>query len=58
MEGGVTPICKECGVSLCWDISDEDYKEASAFWDAWICKDCNGGVAPSLKNSVQSAAHD
>ncbi|MDW7555348.1 hypothetical protein D9623_33475 (plasmid) [Azospirillum brasilense] len=41
--GGVTPICNCCGINLCWDISNEEYREAKAFWDAWVCQDCNGG---------------
>lgn len=43
MDGALTPICNSCGVSLCWDISLEQYQEDSEFWDAWICRDCNGG---------------
>lgn len=53
MPGGVTPICNECGISLCWDISNEDFERAKAFWDAWICVDCNGGVPLSLKDWEQ-----
>lgn len=40
--GAETPICNECGVSLCWDIARVEYLEAKAFWDAWRCQDCNG----------------
>lgn len=49
MPGGVTPTCNDCGVALCWDISDEQYAEAKEFWDAWVCQDCNGGEPMSLK---------
>jgi len=49
LPGGLTPICNECGIALCWDISDEDYEEAKEFWEAWKCEKCNGGVAMSLK---------
>lgn len=42
--GGVTPTCTECGLSLCWDIDQDEYDAARAFWDAWICECCNGGV--------------
>jgi len=38
--GAVTPICNECGVSLCWDIADHEYEEDKAFWDRWTCQDC------------------
>ncbi len=53
MPGGVTPICNDCGIALCWDISDADYAEATAFWDAWICQDCNGGERMSLKDFLE-----
>ena len=43
LDGGVTPICNDCGVSLCWDISEEEYEQSADFWDDWICQDCNGG---------------
>lgn len=48
MPGGVTPTCNECGVLLCWDISNAEYEEAKPFWDDWCCQDCNGGKAMSL----------
>lgn len=41
-EGALTPICENCGVSLCWDIGRTEYLEAKAFWDIWKCEDCNG----------------
>lgn len=28
---------------------NEEYAEAKAFWDDWICQDCNGGKPMSLK---------
>lgn len=43
IDEGLTPICNECGVSLCWDISDLEYISYKEFWDDWICQDCNGG---------------
>jgi len=49
LDGGLTPICDCCGVSLCWDISEEQYDEEAEFWDDWICQDCNGGVRLSLQ---------
>lgn len=50
MDGGFTPICNECGISLCWDISEEEYQLNKVFWDGWICVDCNGGTRMSLKD--------
>jgi hypothetical protein len=49
MDGAVTPICNTCGVSLCWDISEQEYGEDQKFWDAWICQDCNDGNKFSRK---------
>lgn len=48
MPGGVTPICNECGVSLCWDVAEEEAEQDRAFWDQWVCRDCNGGEPMSL----------
>jgi hypothetical protein len=48
MPGAVTPTCNECGVALCWDVSNEEYVLDRAFWDAWICEQCNGGEPMTL----------
>ena len=50
MLGALTPICNECGITLCWDISEEEYEENPEFWEAWICRGCNGGE-PFTKKS-------
>lgn len=44
LPGGVTPVCNDCGVALCWDISQGEYAQDRAFWDAWRCRECNGGT--------------
>ena len=44
IDGGMTPICNSCGITLCWDISDEEYYQNKVFWESWICQDCNGGI--------------
>jgi len=44
LPGGVTPVCNDCGVALCWDISEGEYAQDRAFWDAWRCRGCNGGT--------------
>jgi hypothetical protein len=49
MAGAVTPICNECGIALCWDISEDQYAQERPFWDGWICRDCNDGEPLSLK---------
>ena len=41
LEGGFTPICDECGIKLCWDISTEDYLADTEFWENWTCKVCD-----------------
>lgn len=48
-EDCITPICNDCGIVLCYDISLEDYSDSKEFWDNWICKECNSGNALSLK---------
>jgi hypothetical protein len=40
LSGGLTPICSDCGIALCWDIFDQDYAEMSEFWDEWRCNVC------------------
>jgi hypothetical protein len=45
LEGGVTPICNECGIALCWDLAIEEYLEAKSFWDTWRCEGCNPDYA-------------
>jgi hypothetical protein len=46
-ECGYTPVCDDCGIFLCWDISDEEYERDRAFWDSWRCKSCNRDVPMS-----------
>jgi hypothetical protein len=41
LDDGLTPICASCGVALCWDISEFEYTERQAFWDAWRCQECH-----------------
>lgn len=55
LSGGKTLICNCCGSTVCWNISQQEYLEAKAFWDNWVCEDCNGGVPLSLKR--WKAAH-
>lgn len=38
--GGFTPICEDCGVMLCWDISEEEYVLNDKFWEEWLCEVC------------------
>jgi hypothetical protein len=56
MDEGVTPICNDCGVFLCWDLSESEAEEAREFWDAWICRDCNGGEPLSLREWLEQRA--
>ena len=43
MPGAVTPICNDCMIALCYDIPVGEYEKRKAFWDNWICQECNGG---------------
>jgi len=52
MPGAMTPICNDCGISLCWDIPEEEARRDAEFWDAWICQDCNGGQRMSLSTWI------
>ena len=49
LDGGYTPICNNCGVTLCWDISSREYLEAEQFWDGWRCEECDPNVRGSLE---------
>ena len=49
MYGALTPMCNKCGIALCWDIEESEAEENRAFWDAWVCQECNAGVPMSLK---------
>lgn len=50
MDGGLTPICEACGVSLCWDIEENEALALEAFWNQWKCQDCNDGVRMSIED--------
>lgn len=52
IDGGHTPICNSCGVTLCWDILDEEYRDKQLFWDNWECRDCNPSAHGSRKRWV------
>lgn len=49
-----TPICNNCGVTLCWDIDKYEYKENKGFWDSWKCRDCNPDYKGSLKRYMEN----
>lgn len=50
---GYTPICNECGVHLCWDISYIEYEENKKFWDNWKCEECDSDVWGSRKRFIK-----
>lgn len=52
-DDSVTPCCNKCGIALCWNISIKEYEQEKQFWDAWICKECNGGTALTLQRFKQ-----
>lgn len=53
-DDGLTPMCSECGIALCWDISKFEYEEDKEFWDTWRCEDCNPNYKGALKRFKQS----
>lgn len=48
MPGGMTPICNDCGISLCWDVDESEAETNAEFWNQWVCRDCNGGTPMSF----------
>jgi hypothetical protein len=52
MPGAVTPICSECGVSLCFDVSLEEYDQLKEFWDQWRCEGCDPAAPGSRQRFV------
>lgn len=47
--GEVQPVCSDCGIALCWSISDLEYNEFKKFWDHWTCEGCNPNYKGSYK---------
>lgn len=51
---GYQPICSDCGIALCWELSLEEYIRCQEFWDKWTCSECNpnyqGALARWLSN--------
>lgn len=37
----VQPICGDCGIALCYGISQIEYEEQKEFWNNWKCDTCN-----------------
>ena len=38
---GWQPICNDCGICLCFSISQEEYKRTKDFWEQWRCVYCD-----------------
>jgi hypothetical protein len=54
--GGYTPICNQCGIHLCWDISEDEYQQRPVFWDNWECRDCRKPTVDYGKESQKTSA--
>lgn len=52
---GYTPHCSECGIALCYDISEAEYQELTAFWDGWCCASCNPDASGSYLRARDEA---
>jgi hypothetical protein len=48
----LTPICNDCGICLCWDISVEEYEADKAFWEGWQCEFCLEGREIELDGMI------
>lgn len=53
-----TPICEECGVALCYDITEIEYQQNKEFWDNWTCKECNPNYKGSLRKFEENKMLD
>lgn len=42
-DGSIQPICNDCGIALCWGLSEEEYDDRKQFWDDWCCRSCRQG---------------
>jgi len=49
MPDAVTPICNDCGITLCYDVGECEYQLNKIFWDDWKCKECNPQYLRSYK---------
>lgn len=54
----LTPICNDCGIVLCWDISEIEYQEAKEFWDNWTCEECTPNYRPGSLKRFKQRRHD
>lgn len=61
-DGSYTPICNDCGVKLCWGLSETEYQRTKEYWDKWRCEACSSPLATlsnwlkqnsSLKGSIR-----
>jgi len=51
------PICDDCGIALCWSISEREYLIIKDYWDTWKCDVCGGGVG-SINRHLEKLALD
>jgi len=57
--GALTPVCNNCGISHCNDITQNEYEEMKNFWDNWECDVCNPNIRNHyLKGVREKKKHD
>lgn len=59
---GWQPICNDCGISLCFVITDVEYERTKDFWEQWRCIYCDpyaiGSFARWLNSKKQKEQNE
>lgn len=55
---GYQPICNDCGIALCFSISEEEYKRTKGFWENWKCVYCDKHAIGSFARWLESHKND
>lgn len=51
---GWQPICNDCGIALCFTISDDEKYRFGEFWENWRCQYCDPYVIGSFSRWLKS----
>lgn len=55
-DDGWQPICNDCGLSLCFVITLQEYDQTKTFWEQWRCVYCDKDAIGSFARWL--ATHD
>jgi hypothetical protein len=50
---GWQPICNDCGICLCFVITDQEYERTKDFWEQWCCSQCDSYAIGSFARWLQ-----